>query len=438
MAPRDRPPGFSVFSAARRVSSMRGSDAPNVDVPRAEVHVSVRLHGPSLSPFAVVYDERRRTLRSRTRAEVGRTETITHAGGGGVRTFLRSFLVRTSRNPNLRVALFDFVKSSTLVEDHVFLGAATFSLADVLASGVSTKQLTIGNAVAYSAGQNEISITLRASRVDSVLFAARRSVALRIVLPEMRRRKFPHQHVTQSFDISRCAPTSDPNAPPSWVPVYRSEALASPSSPNERYVRFDAATIPEWRLYGLNTPLRIRLLQHSVRSVRVSVAGVCNTTLQELQVLDPSRDFLSLFGARQNAQCIGRLFLTQAEPTKSGGVFSLTAEYLKRDSMSSAKRALSMTMNRFTSLRSERKFLSRGTEDWSFGSREASVGSARSIDRFTVKLRRKVASENLSHWAASSTTTSDANVQDGTTNSDTQTTSNVRQKSRLWPSWFHT
>lgn len=434
MAPRDRAPSFGMFSAARRMSGVR-SDASQAEGPRAEVHVSVRLHGASLSPFAVVYDERRRTLRSRSRAEVGRTETITHAGGGGARTFLRSFLVRTSRNPNLRVALFDFVKSSTLVEDHVFLGAVTFSLSDVLNAGVSTKQLSNGNTTVYMGSQNEISVTLRASRVDSTLFTARRSVALRIVLPELRRRKFPHQHVTQSFDISRCAKPTDPNAPHSWVPVYRSEALASPASQNERYIRFDAATIPEWRLYGLNTPLRIRLLQHSVRSVRVSVAAVCNTTLQELQILDPSRDFLPLFGARQNTPCIGRLFLTQAEPTKSGGVFSLTAEYHKNVSMSSAKRALSLTMTRI-GLRngnggSERKFLSRGTDDWSFGSRDASVGSGRSIDRFGLKLRRKVASENLTEWAT--TSTSDRYEQESVRRRPT-----LRQKSRRWPAWFHT
>ncbi len=264
----------------------------NASLGRAEVHVSVRLWGPALSPFAVVYDERRRALRTRARAEVGRTETITHAGSGACRTFLRSFLVRTAKNPKLRVALFDFVKSSTLVEDHVFLGAVTFSLAEVLASGVATLKLP----TSFESSES-IAVMLRASRVDDALFAARRSVALRIVVPEMRRRKFPHQLVTQSFDISRCAATADPAAGPSWVPVYRSEALAAPTT-HERHIRFDAAIIPEWRLYGLNTPLRLRLLQHSIRSVRVSVAAVCNTSLQELQILDPSRDSLSLFGAR--------------------------------------------------------------------------------------------------------------------------------------------
>lgn len=402
-------------------TSAAGSAAADTNGPRAEVHVSVRLWGPALTPFAVVYDERRRALRTRTRAEVGRTETITHAGNGACRTFLRSFLVRTARKPNLRVALFDFVKSSTAVEDHVFLGAVTFALADVLSAGVSTMKIS---------GANTIAVTLRASRVDDALFAARRSVAVRVAVPEMRRRKLPHQLVTQSFDISRCAAVADPTAPPSWVPVYRSEAISLPAAPHERHVRFDAAIIPEWRLYGLNTPLRIRLLQHSPRSVRVSVGAVCHTSMQELQVLDPSRDSLPLFGGgRSSTQYVGRLFLTQAEPTKSGGVFSLTAQY-HQFSLSGAKRALSLTMTRITGIRVERKYTSVrgvGHDDSSFGSREpASAGSGRSLDRFALKLRKhKVTSDNVA-W----TTPSGYNV--------IQTDDQPQVKSPRWRSWLQT
>lgn len=431
---------IGVFGGARRTSN--ADHAAAMDGPRAEVHVSIRMWGAPLSPFAVVYDERRRALRSRSRAEVGRTETITHAGGGGARTFLRSFLVRTTRNPNLRVAIFDFVKSSTVVEDHVFLGAVTFALADVLAAGVVSAKLVSATpppGVIEAAITPQIVVTLRASRVDDALFAARRSIALRVVLPELRRRKFPHALVTQSFDISRASATADPEAGPSWVPVYRSEALAAPAASHERHIRFDSAIISEWRLYGLDTPLRIRLLQHSPRSVRVAVAAVCNTSLQELQVLDPSRDFLPLLGARSNGACIGQMFLTQAEPTKSGGVFSLTAQY-HHFSLAGAKRALSLTMTRLATMRVERKGNSRphlgpvmspGGDEWSFDT--TSVGSARSVDRFGIKLRRsKVASENnVAQWSTASPPPTDIDLHPLHHNAP-------RRRTPRWRSWFNT
>lgn len=389
-----------------------GGDVPTAG--RAEFHVSVRLWGPALTPFAVLYDEKRRALRSRTRAEIGRTETITHAGGGATRTFLRSFVVRASKNPTLRVALFDFVKSSMLIEDHVFIGAVTFSLSDVLPGGVGIFKV----ANSYSP-QHQVVIVVRASRVDDELFNSRRNVILRIMVPEMRRKKIPHALVTQSFDISRSAPAVDSTSAPSWVPVYRSES-ASTSTSTDKHVRFEAAIVPEWRLYGSDTPLRIRLLQHSSRSVRVSVAAVCTTSLQELQELDASRDSLPMYCGRSTSTIIGRLFLTLAEPTECGGVFAFTAQY---EQSSNAKRALSLSMTRITSMRSDRKTPDRRFEDRTFTAKEPqSVSSGRSLDRFSMRLRKKVTSESA--WS--------------NTSSAYQAQSGPRSEQRVprWRSWL--
>lgn len=315
------------------------------------------------------------------------------------------------------MALFDYVKSSGAIEDHLCLGTATFLLQDVLSGGAGSRKIVKDG--------RQLLLTLRASAVNENLLLARRSVALRVSVPEMRRKKLPHHLIAQSFDISR-----RPAAPEdlAWVPVYRSEALALPAAPHERHVRFDAAIIPEWRIYGVNTALRLRLLQHSSRTVRVS--AVCNTSLHELQNLDPSRDSLALFGASRNAtQCVGRLFLTQAQPTKSGGVFSLTAQYYQF-SLSSAKRALSLTMTRLTGLRAERKCASVrsvGTDGSSFGSREpTSTDSSSSIDRLAMRLRKtKVSSDNAA-WR----TTSDAYVPTDAPPSQI--------KSARWRSWLPT
>ncbi len=99
------------------------------------------------------------------------------------------------------------------------------------------------------------------------------------------------------------------------------------------------------------------------------------------------------------------MFLTQAEPTESGGVFSLTAQY-NQFSLSGAKRALSLSMTRIAAMRTDRKYADRRMQDdSSFGSREpASTGSGRSLDRFALKLRKqKTASDtDMNTWGMNS------------------------------------
>lgn len=437
----------SITTTTTPTTATTSNDKPSTSS-RAEVHVSVRWSGAPVSLFAVVYDERRRALRSKTRAEVGRTETIQTgvsgtSGGNGSRTFLRSFIVRTgTRTTNLRVALFEFVKNMNS-SDHIFVGAVTFTLNDVLEQGLHTRALFDSEA---GTGQNNrnngIDITLRAQQVDNELFSARRSIAVRMVVPEMRRRKFPHQLITQSFDISRQCSSSDGSG--SWVPIYRSEALAAPSasSPHERHVRFDASIIPEWRLYGIETPLRIRYNQHSVRYKSVHVAAVCYTSLAELQILDPSRDYLPLYGGKDDTACVGRLFLTQAEPTKSGGVFSLTVQYhYQQFSLSNTtKRALSKTAASFR----------RNPDDWSFGGiGNSSFGGAGSgndngdssfgtTPSFGFKFRKKVLSDKGPPQRTAASARDFGAHQNRCNNNNNNNGAYVPRRTLRWRTWLNT
>lgn len=300
----------------------------------------------------------------RTRQPSGDPSSLSHSSDRTHSGASDSSASAAVNSPRFRVMFYQRLSNSDELSDHRCLGSAKFSLDRVVASGSVECQLRpvitedsssspadVRGLPNTSTAAPSVRGLIRATVIDGEVHSSARRVVLNFQIPETRRREFPYNLLSQSFEISRAVvspPAVHPpdgtddsgivsrtrrferkKSPPSWQPLYRSEIVRerTPSAAG-KCLSFKPAAIPEWRLCGLDNQLRIRVVRHSARTGRITTTAVTAISLRQLQEMDPLTDVLPLHGGSANiGNLIGRLSLVFAEPTDYGGLFTLRVDY---------------------------------------------------------------------------------------------------------------
>jgi hypothetical protein len=290
------------------------SSLGSTDVPKRE----------TLSPFAVVYVERRPGAGF---AEVSRTETCPANTSPAWSTSVEVEHDEGADAATVRVDVYNRLhEGAESLQDNELFGRTVFSTRDL----TEAPGMHFLSPISHRAKERErVGILQVVSEPRSLSPSSGELIEIDVMCSVLRKRDWGAARIPQFFEIFRTHAHDDAAGGTVWLPVYRSNRLVKQEKANG-YLEFSRVTVTNGHLCNGDEERRIRFVLHAGerRPGKSTEVGFVDVTLRDLCEVDPTEEVFEIEtdGAGADGEA-GSMVLLKAEPTDVGSYFSVQVNH---------------------------------------------------------------------------------------------------------------